>query len=82
MKRYYPTVYFYDIENNKELAKASGASIFLFAVNQSVEIHNSTLTDIYLYCDQNLAEYQRNPPEETELVNGVFKYLEPHLEQI
>ena len=39
---------------------------------------NST---IYLYCDQFLSELKFDPPDESELSNGIFKYLEPYLDQ-
>ena len=35
---------------------------------------------IYFYCDQFLSELKFDPPDESELSNGTFKYLDPLLE--
>ena len=72
----FPVVYFYDIQEQKEIARASGASIFLY--HEAVPF--SSETEIFLYCDQNLAELNIEVPEDQDLSNGIFKYLEPRLE--
>ena len=47
-----PIVYFYDIKSKKEIAKVSGASIFLnYIPNKSAESKSGKL---YFYCDYNL----------------------------
>ena len=72
----YPSVYFYDLELGREIAQASGASIFL----HQTMIPGQSNSTVYLYCDQFLSELKFDPPDESELCNGIFKYLEPYLD--
>lgn len=48
-----PTVYFYDLKSNREVAKASGASIFLHTTNPNWS--QGGPTRLYFYCDQRLS---------------------------
>lgn len=49
----YPTVYFYDYEIQKDVAKASGATLFLHNTNDNL----TKKTKVYLYCDLIVARF-------------------------
>lgn len=76
-QNFYPTVYFYDVQEKREIAQASGASIFLHHQSNAGAPRK---TKLFLYCDQHLAEHVVDPPDDYELLHGLFKYLEPMLE--
>lgn len=70
------TVYFYDVQEKREIAKATGATLFLnqrAAANAS-NSHESVLS---FFCDMHLASPGCPPPgDESDLTSSILTFLE------